>query len=84
MPKLLQPRLARMWPFARKVSAKTVVEQAKAASEALSQVGTAQVAPAILLATGAGVALLWWTQWARGRAESDTASSGSEPPSKPD
>ena len=28
------------------------------------------VAPVLLLATGAGVAVWWWTQWARGHAES--------------
>ena len=31
------------------------------------------VAPTILLATGAGVAFWYWTQWSRGRAESDAA-----------
>jgi hypothetical protein len=31
------------------------------------------VAPVLLLATGAGVAVWWWTQWARGRAESEGA-----------
>jgi hypothetical protein len=30
-----------------------------------------QVAPAVLLIGGAGVAFWWWTQWARGRAEAD-------------
>jgi hypothetical protein len=29
------------------------------------------VAPVLLMATGAGVAVWWWTQWARGRAESE-------------
>ena len=34
----------------------------------------ARAAPAaLLLATGAGTALWWWTQWARGRAESEAA-----------
>jgi hypothetical protein len=28
-------------------------------------------APVLILATGAGVAVWWWTQWARGRAESE-------------
>ena len=39
------------------------------ASEARAR--TAQVVPALLLATGTGVAFWWWTQWARGQAESD-------------
>jgi hypothetical protein len=30
-------------------------------------------APLLILATGAGVAVWWWTQWARGRAESEAA-----------
>lgn len=43
------------------------------------------VAPVLLLATGAGVAVWWWTQWARGRAESEAAApTGAPPPSSPD
>jgi len=29
------------------------------------------IASAVVLAAGAGVAFWWWTQWARGRAESE-------------
>ena len=39
----------------------------------------APVAPALLIATGAGVAFWYWTQWARGQAESDAAAKD-EPP----
>jgi len=45
----------------------------EASLQALGRSRTAQVAPALLLATGAGVAFWWWTQWARGRAESEGA-----------
>jgi hypothetical protein len=31
------------------------------------------LASAVILAAGAGVAFWWWTQWARGRAESEDA-----------
>ena len=55
----------------------TVVRKApdamEASLQALGRSRTAQVAPALLLATGAGVAFWWWTQWARGRAESEAA-----------
>jgi hypothetical protein len=37
------------------------------------------VAPVLLMATGAGVAVWWWTQWARGRAESDAAAPAAPP-----
>ena len=33
--------------------------------------GLSPIASAVVLAAGAGVAFWWWTQWARGRAESD-------------
>ncbi len=33
--------------------------------------GLAPIASAVVLAAGAGVAFWWWTQWARGRAESE-------------
>jgi hypothetical protein len=40
----------------------------------------ARVAPAaLLLATGAGAAVWWWTQWARGRAESEAAERAAHP-----
>jgi hypothetical protein len=47
---------------------------ADAAGKALERARVAPVAaPVLILATGAGVAVWWWTQWARGRAESDAA-----------
>ena len=42
------------------------------------------VAPVLLLATGAGVAVWWWTQWARGQAESEPAPAGEAEDRKPD
>jgi hypothetical protein len=40
----------------------------------------ARAAPAaLLLATGAGAAVWWWTQWARGRAESEAADRAAHP-----
>jgi len=33
--------------------------------------GLSPIASAVVLAAGAGVAFWWWTQWARGRAESE-------------
>ena len=42
-------------------------------SSAASRSRTAQVVPALLLATGTGVAFWWWTQWARGAEESEAA-----------
>ena len=58
-------------------SGKAVASKAPAAMDAaLAALGRSRaspVAPALLLATGAGVAFWWWTQWARGRAESEAA-----------
>ena len=53
----------------------------EASLQALGRSRTAEVAPALLLATGAGVAFWWWTQWARGRAESEAAADRNKPPS---
>jgi uncharacterized protein HemX len=36
-----------------------------------SSPGLSPIASAVVLAAGAGVAFWWWTQWARGRAESE-------------
>jgi len=33
--------------------------------------GLSPIASAVVLAAGAGVAFWWWTQWARGRAETE-------------
>jgi cbb3-type cytochrome oxidase subunit 3 len=44
----------------------------------------ARAAPAaLLLATGAGAAVWWWTQWARGRAESEAADRAAHPERNP-
>ena len=78
------PKLLDRLPFRRKArepsAAKTVqtlVRQApdavKTSLLALGQSRKAPVAPAVLLATGLGVAFWWWTQWARGTAESEAA-----------
>ena len=79
------PKLIDRLPFRRKAAASPLAEQAQAlvrkapdAVEASLQAlgrspSMAQVAPALLLATGAGVAFYWWTQWARGSAESEAA-----------
>ena len=77
------PKLLDRLPFRRKPKpsvAKAVqarVRQApyavKASLLALGQSRKAPVAPAVLLATGLGVAFWWWTQWARGTAESEAA-----------
>jgi uncharacterized protein HemX len=41
------------------------------------------IASAVVLAAGAGVAFWWWTQWARGRAETEAEAdlaADAEPP----
>ena len=45
--------------------------QSKAPAEKATRLRSAPVAPALLIATGAGVAVWYWTQWARGQAESE-------------
>ena len=50
----------------------------EALMQTLGRSGKDQIGPALLLATSAGVAFWWWTQWARGSAESET---GDSPPS---
>jgi len=44
--------------------------------------GLPPIASAVVLAAGAGVAFWWWTQWARGRAESpdDLTDADADPP----
>ena len=64
--KLPRPRLA-------KVDASVARKAPDAMIRAIGRSPGSQVAPALLLATGAGVALWWWTQWARGSAESEAA-----------
>ncbi len=56
-------------------AAETAAADAVEAGASIPKTKTAQVAPALLLATGAGVAFWYWTQWARGQAESDQAES---------
>ncbi len=71
--KLLRRGSARSRPAEVADTVSTAVREALRPS---ARAKTAQhVAPALLLATGAGVAFLWWTQWARGQAESDQAES---------
>ncbi len=70
-------RLSLGWPpikrdLVQTLSAKAV-DPIEASLQALGRSRKAQVAPALLLATGAGVAFWWWTQWARGSAESEAA-----------
>ena len=78
------PKLLDRLPFRRKArepsvvrTVQTLVRQApdavEASLQALGRSRKAPVAPALLLATGAGVAFWWWTQWARGTAESEAA-----------
>ena len=56
--------------------ASKAVDPMEASLQALGRSRKAQVAPALLLATGAGVAFWWWTQWARGAEESEAAGKG--------
>jgi ferric-dicitrate binding protein FerR (iron transport regulator) len=44
------------------------------------------IASAVVLAAGAGVAFWWWTQWARGRAETeaDLTGAGADVPKDPE
>ena len=62
-------------PLAKLVS--QAPEALETAVQAAAKSKTGQVAaPALLIATGAGVAFLWWTQWARGQAESAAEAEG--------
>ena len=83
------PKLLDRLPFRRKSrepsvvrTVQTLVRQAPDAVQtsllALGQSRKAPVAPALLLATGVGVAFWWWTQWARGSAESEAAAKETE------
>ena len=56
----------------------------EASLQALGRSRKAQIAPALLLATGAGAAFWWWTQWARGAEESEAAARASDPSRSPD
>ncbi len=81
MIKTLMSRLASLRPrkaalakssFAKVLDTKAA-DPIEASLQALGRSRKAQVAPALLLATGAGVAFWWWTQWARGAEESEAA-----------
>lgn len=65
-----------------KVLATKAADPIEASLQALGRSRKAQVGPALLLATGAGVAFWWWTQWARGAEESEAAGKGGQ--DKPD
>ena len=89
MMKTLLSRLASLRPAKRalakapivKVLATKAADPIEASLQALGRSRKAQVAPALLLATGAGVAFWWWTQWARGAEESEAAGkTGQEKP----
>ena len=67
-------------PALAKTVAREVPDAMETSLQALGRSRTAQVAPALLLATGAGAAFWWWTQWARGRAESEAAAAGEPKP----
>ena len=86
------PNLFSRLPFRRSRLKRTLVQTLsdKAADpievslQALGRSRKAQVAPALLLATGAGAAFWWWTQWARGSAESEAAARERDPLKSPD
>ena len=61
-----------------------VADPIETSLQALGRSRKAQVAPALLLATGAGAAFWWWTQWARGAEESEAAARKSDPSKSPD
>lgn len=87
MPKRSGRPFAFRWPSRkapRQMVPTAIVEPVEAAIEAMARTRPTQVAPAIILATGAGVALWWWTQWARGAAESEILARDPEPPIQPD
>ena len=81
MMKTLLSRLARLRPVKPPLARTGVIKELatkaadpiEASLQALGRSRKAQVAPALLLATGAGVAFWWWTQWARGAEESEAA-----------
>lgn len=86
------PSLLDRLPFRRKrdpplaEAARRVADAAPAVADKAAQVlerarnaPATTAAPVVLLATGAGVAVWWWTQWARGRAESEAAEKKSGP-----
>ncbi len=86
MMKTLLARLTRLLPRKRplaktplaKVLATKAADPIEASLQALGRSRKAQVAPALLLATGAGVAFWWWTQWAQGAEESAAAGKAGE------
>ncbi len=85
MMKTLLSRLTSLWLIKRPPAKAALAEalETKAANPvetSLQALGarTAQAAPALLLATGAGVAFWWWSQWARGAEESEAAAKKSQ------
>jgi hypothetical protein len=72
-------RLLDRLPFRRRTlpAPKRLADQAADAVQGALQTVSREAArvpataPLLILATGAGVAVWWWTQWARGRAESE-------------
>jgi ferric-dicitrate binding protein FerR (iron transport regulator) len=54
-------------------------DKAASPNAATPSTGLSPIASAVALAAGAGVAFWWWTQWARGRAETET-DIAAEPP----
>ncbi len=90
MIKTLLSRLASLrptkQPLAKSPMAEVLADKAadpiEASLQALGRSRKAQVAPALLLATGAGVAFWWWTQWARGAEESEAAGKNEAPKSQ--
>jgi len=51
-------------------------DKAETQDAATPAAGLSPIASAVVLAAGAGVAFWWWTQWARGRAESEADVAG--------
>ncbi|WP_174301332.1 hypothetical protein [Caulobacter sp. S45] len=75
--RLLPKRKSKPAELGRALASKAV-DPMEASLQALGRSRKAQVAPALLLATGAGVAFWWWTQWARGAEESEAAGKGGQ------
>ena len=64
-----RPTVSALAETAQKAGRRTS-DMVAASLRTLSGTHKAQAAaPALVLATGVGVAFWWWTQWARGRAE---------------
>ena len=72
-PRLQRPRKIKVEAQALKNVSTKAPGPIKTLLEDPARMRTTPVAPALLLATGAGVAFWWWTQWARGAAENEPA-----------